>query len=307
MVCCVGGVRREEQRNLTIADCGPQKSGMSTPPPAPILRPSYDEWKDFAAYVRKITPELLKFGGCQVIPPPEWAHQPVRAKAKQKVMEDKATAITPLRQHVSGRDGKFQAVMEWCDPTKLDSFVAASADASAESASRLAPAPTDTPEDLDAKFWRSAAARPSPLYGADTSEAGSLFDPALDVWNLGALPGGPDNDLTQSLPMAIPGLNRSMLYFGQWRSFFAMHTEDCELQGASYLHYGAVRHARPRGSAPRPRPFLPLAPHATRALTLSPSPRCVVPPRVVRAAQALVRRATCVRRPRAHRGFRVLP
>ena len=28
---------------------------MATPPPAPIFRPSHDEWKDFAAYVRQIT------------------------------------------------------------------------------------------------------------------------------------------------------------------------------------------------------------------------------------------------------------
>lgn len=58
------------------------------------------------------------------------------------------------------------------------------------------------------------------------------------MWNLDKLPSGVEHDLTQSLPMAIPGLNRSMLYFGQARAFFALHTEDCELQGLSYLHWG---------------------------------------------------------------------
>ena len=212
---------------------------MYAPPAAPILRPTYEEWKDFAAYVRKITPEIAAFGGCQVIPPQEWAHEPVkpRATSRSAAAEATATKITPIRQHVVGRDGKFQAVMEWCDATKLDEFVTDSVAAS----KRVAEDAGCSPEDLDAKFWRAAASTPSPLYGADTSEAGSLFDPSLEVWNLGALPGGPSNDLTQSLPMAIPGLNRSMLYIGQWRSFFAMHTEDCELQGASYLHWGAPK------------------------------------------------------------------
>jgi len=85
-------------------------------------------------------------------------------------------------------------------------------------------------EELDARFWRGVAGAPPAVYGADSSELGSLFDDDLKEWNLGKLPGGPANDLTQALP-PIPGLNRSMLYFGRWRSFFAMHTEDCELQG----------------------------------------------------------------------------
>ena len=127
--------------------------------------------------------------------------------------------------------GRFQALMEWCDPMPLGQFIK-DAEASQPTSRNV----DCSPEDLDAKFWRGVAARPSPLYGADTSEAGSLFEPALREWNLGALPGGVDHDLTQELPMAIPGLNRSMLYFGSWRSFFALHTEDCELQGASYLH-----------------------------------------------------------------------
>ena len=204
-------------------------------PAAPILRPTYSEWQDFASYVRKITPEIAPFGGCQVIPPPEWAHHQragdAARQARDLLKEKKTTQIAPLRQHVSGRDGKFQAVMEWMDKQDLQQFVSDAA----ESSDGL------SPEELDARFWRFAAARPSPLYGADSSEAGSLFAPSLTEWNLGALPGGVHHDLTQELDMTIPGLNQSMLYFGSWRSFFAMHTEDCELQGASYLHFGAPK------------------------------------------------------------------
>ena len=200
-------------------------------PAAPVLRPTYEEWHDFAAYVRQITPLIERFGGCQVIPPPEWKHQSVPPLSTG--LETK-TKITPIRQHVHGKNGKFQSVMEWCDPQPLDNFIADAVAADATIAGL-------EPEDLDAKFWRFVAAPPASLYGSDSSEAGSLFDPELKEWNLGALPGGVDHDLTQSLPMAIPGLNRSMLYFGRWRSFFALHTEDCELQGASYLHWGAPK------------------------------------------------------------------
>lgn len=198
-------------------------------PSAPEFRPTYEEWKDFAAYVRHITPQIARYGACLIHPPAEWKHEPV-----PKYSTPRQAQITPLKQHVVGREGKYQAMMEQCNPIPLDQFIRDSvATSNAVEGSSV--------EELDAKFWRQAASPSSAMYGADTSEAGSLFEPTLTEWNLSALPGGVDHDLTQSLPMALPGLNRSMLYFGRWRSFFAMHTEDSELQGASYLHWGAPK------------------------------------------------------------------
>lgn len=134
---------------------------MSAPPPAaPIFRPTYDEWKDFAKYVRQIEPLIAQYGGCQVIPPPEWEHlssqKDAAEAARQRSLQNTETMITPIRQHVGGRDGRFQALMEWCDPQPLSTFIEESVSASASVAETA-------PEDLDAKFWRSAAARPSPL------------------------------------------------------------------------------------------------------------------------------------------------
>ena len=215
-------------------------------PDAPVLRPTFEEWADFATYVQSIEPAIRPFGGCQIIPPPGWEHQATLARtpgvpegqsaASHRLAERLAAApetrIKPIRQHVVGRSGIFQAVMELMDAVPLHDFVA-------DSSRDAAPAAA-TPEELDSRFWRHIAGAPAPVYGADASELGSLFEPNMKEWHLGALPGGPMNDLTQSLP-PIPGLNRSMLYFGRWRSFFAMHTEDCELQGASYLHCGAPK------------------------------------------------------------------
>ncbi len=215
-------------------------------PDAPILRPTLEEWADFAVFVQSIEPAIRRFGGCQIIPPAGWEHHATLARtcgvpegqsaASHRLMERLAAApttrIKPIRQHVGGRAGRFEAVMQLMDAVPLQRFVA-------DSVKDAAPAGA-TPQELDSRFWRGVAGAPSAVYGADASELGSLFDASLNEWNLGALPGGPAHDLTQSLP-PIPGLNRSMLYFGRWRSFFAMHTEDCELQGASYLHCGAAK------------------------------------------------------------------
>eukprot|EP00966_Prymnesium_polylepis_P051342 1188250-Prymnesium_polylepis.1 len=53
-------------------------------------------------------------------------------------------------------------------------------------------------DDLGAKFWRGVAGGAAPLYGADSSEIGSLFPPDLKTWNLSALPAGVDNVLLQA-------------------------------------------------------------------------------------------------------------
>jgi len=91
----------------------------------------------------------------------------------------------------------------------------------------------------EAAFWRGVAGC-APLYGAD-SDVGSLFPATLEHWNLSALPRGPEDDLLQEAAVRMPGLNSPMVYLGAWRSFFALHTEDAELQGLSYLHSGAPK------------------------------------------------------------------
>ena len=235
-------------------------------PAAPVLRPSYSEWRDFASYVRRVEPTICEYGGCQIVPPPEWQHllasQTSRATSAPTAPALPAslarTQITPIRQHLAGHSlHGFSAVMELLDPgallvlprarlrpeprprpwtldpepLALDPWRRCPSRPSSPPPRRR-PAHLTSAEERDAHFWRRPTAAPAPVYGADASELGSLFAPELREWNLGALPGGPAHDLTQSLPMAIPGLNRSMLYIGQWRSFFALHTEDCELQVA---------------------------------------------------------------------------
>ncbi len=108
---------------------GSMRSAHSCPA-APVMRPTIDEFRDFAAYVAKIEPEIRAVGGCQIIPPPEWAHHksvpdgtPLTDRVEQCLTRAPDTRITPLRQHLAGRDGRLQAVMELLDSTPLSSFI----------------------------------------------------------------------------------------------------------------------------------------------------------------------------------------
>ena len=40
------------------------------------------------------------------------------------------------------------------------------------------------------------------------------------------------------LDVNIPGVNTPYLYFGSWKSMFAWHAEDLDLNAINYLHHG---------------------------------------------------------------------
>jgi hypothetical protein len=56
-----------------------------------------------------------------------------------------------------------------------------------------------------------------PLYGADSE--GTLFDEELsgELWNVNKLP-SLLSQLQDRTGITLPGITRSMLYFGQWKS-----------------------------------------------------------------------------------------
>lgn len=39
-------------------------------------------------------------------------------------------------------------------------------------------------------------------------------------------------------PVDLPGITKSMLYFGMWKAMFCIHTEDNNLYSINYLHCG---------------------------------------------------------------------
>eukprot|EP00316_Scyphosphaera_apsteinii_P004670 CAMPEP_0119305996 /NCGR_PEP_ID=MMETSP1333-20130426/6848_1 /TAXON_ID=418940 /ORGANISM="Scyphosphaera apsteinii, Strain RCC1455" /LENGTH=517 /DNA_ID=CAMNT_0007309199 /DNA_START=241 /DNA_END=1792 /DNA_ORIENTATION=- len=174
-----------------------------------------------------MSPRLQADGGVVVEPPVEWLNlaRPIAQEPPHPMQQ-----VRPIRQHVFGRGGVYTAAFEEQSAMTLQSY-SEYARQQEESATF-----TDTDEG-EAMFWRGMAAS-APLYCSD-SDIGSLFNPQLKEWNLGRMVGGPNGDLLQHATCSIPGLNKPMLYYGTWRTFFALHTEDSELQGVSFLHFGA--------------------------------------------------------------------
>ena len=197
--------------------------------PVPHFTPTAEEWSaGFAAFVRKISPQIEAYGGCTITPPASWAWSTPALDLTQ--------AVKPIRQHLfragSGMGGCYTGIFEEAAPMPLSEYMAL--------AERNQPSSVD-PEAVQSQFWRRVVTgEQGVMYGSDT-DAASLFDPALAEWNLSRLPAGTDGDLLSHLPLSIPGLNKPMLYFGGWRSIFCLHTEDSELGGLSFLHQGAPK------------------------------------------------------------------
>lgn len=84
--------------------------------------------------------------------------------------------------------------------------------------------------ELERRFWSSTLSN-APLYGADSP--GTLFDEGCTSWNVGNLP-----SLLHTLDHSIMGVSLPFLYWGQWKSMFAIHSEDCDLYSINYLHFG---------------------------------------------------------------------
>uniref|UniRef100_A0A7S2WRG2 JmjC domain-containing protein n=1 Tax=Mucochytrium quahogii TaxID=96639 RepID=A0A7S2WRG2_9STRA len=103
---------------------------------------------------------------------------------------------------------------------------------------------------LESQLWKSITSSSTPaMYGGD--QAGTIFyNQNADGWNLNQL----DTILRVGFgDQEAKGITSSMLYFGMWRSIFAFHTEDMELNSVNFLHYGAPKiwYCIPPGHATR--------------------------------------------------------
>lgn len=92
---------------------------------------------------------------------------------------------------------------------------------------------TDRCGELEKAYWKTITYN-SPLYGADM--LGSLFTDDFEHWNVAHL-----DNLLNTLPEDIPGVNTAYLYFGMWKSTFAWHLEDMDLCSINYIHFGAPK------------------------------------------------------------------
>ncbi|EDX06088.1 probable lysine-specific demethylase 4A [Drosophila simulans] len=193
------------------------------------FRPSYEEFKNFSAYIEYIESRGAHLAGlAKIQPPAEW----VPRKSGYDIENINMTIPAPICQVVTGAHGVYQQInIQQRRQMTLRQFME-----KANSELHQTPRHFDY-DDLERKYWKNITYI-SPLYAADVK--GSLSDEELDVWNIGRL----DtilNLVNTDYNIIIDGVNTAYLYFGMWKSSFAWHTEDMDLYSINYLHFGAPK------------------------------------------------------------------
>jgi [histone H3]-trimethyl-L-lysine9/36 demethylase len=198
-----------------------------------IFRPTLKEFESFPKYIQSVEGvlDLRKHGIIKVIPPEGWfQRQYDESQINQIIIRN------PVAQHVS-RTGKEVGVYTVNIVDQSDLTIAAYKEFAQKISHNFA---SNDFEMIEKSFWRSIGSNVDgltldPLYGADM--VGSLFygNPASS-WNVDQL-----ETPLKLLQHTLPGVNNAMLYVGCWRSLFAFHTEDMELNSINYLHLGSPK------------------------------------------------------------------
>nr|CCA18657.1 hypothetical protein TRIADDRAFT_27796 [Albugo laibachii Nc14] len=185
----------------------------------PVFYPSQEQFTSFSSYIRQeVEPKCSDIGICKIVPPKGWFIR--NYDDVDFVVEH------PVSQHVAGKKGVFNI-----DLVEKKSLTAQEFKEIAAQCSDGEPRDLFKMDEIERAFWKSMrSTMDAPIYGADIE--GSLFDSSCNsTWNL--------NDLKTILcRIELPGVTRSMLYFGMWRAMFAFHTEDMDLYSINYLHHG---------------------------------------------------------------------
>ncbi|RPA82871.1 JmjC-domain-containing protein [Ascobolus immersus RN42] len=72
----------------------------------PVFKPTMEEFKDFARYMKAVHPHGMKSGICKIIPPAEWV-------AANPPLDDKVKSIrvkNPIEQQIAGSNGEYSQV-----------------------------------------------------------------------------------------------------------------------------------------------------------------------------------------------------
>jgi len=202
----------------------------------PVFKPSWEEFKDFAVFIERIQNVGAHYGLVKVIPPESYKPN---QNGFRSVGLDKLLIQSPVRQNVRQQQGApsgVHRVLNTDEPSRRQitarEFEGLCTDQTARrSAKEKEMVQRSDWDGLERTFWRQTLINP-PLYGADSP--GTLFDESCQAWNVGHLP-----SLLHVLPgPGTPGVSLPFLYFGMWKSLFAMHKEDVNLYSINYLHFG---------------------------------------------------------------------
>ncbi|XP_034254774.1 probable lysine-specific demethylase 4A isoform X2 [Thrips palmi] len=193
-----------------------------------VFRPTYEEFKDFAQYIKYMESKGAHKGGiAKVVAPKEW----VPRKSGYDLKDIDVTIPAPICQVVNGKQGLYQQYNIQKKAMTVQEFREM-----ADSDKYGTPRHRDY-EDLERKYWKNITYNP-PIYGADVS--GTLTDPDITVWNINKL-GTILDCISDEYHISIDGVTTAYLYFGMWKTTFAWHTEDMDLYSINYLHFGAPK------------------------------------------------------------------
>jgi len=195
-----------------------------------VYRPTWEEMKDFSAYMRHIHETGGHRAGLAKIIPPV-GYKPRKAGYDDESLYE-MEITSPIKQEVTGEGGLYQQ-LNLVEKKRM----------TVRNFKRLSeerhptPVHNDPEKDLDRLFWKNIFTNPS-IYGADVS--GTLYDPDVEEFNLTKLNTILDN-IQDDYGVTIQGVNTTYLYFGMWKSSFCWHTEDMDLYSINYLHTGAPK------------------------------------------------------------------
>jgi hypothetical protein len=138
-----------------------QMSLVSSNLEVPVFYPSYDEFKDFSAFISSIEARgAHRIGLAKIVPPKEW--KACQMGYKQKQIDEKMVE-NPIKQEVHGKDGVYSVFNIQQRSIKLNSFKKLA------SSNRYAPphSISNDLEKLEKKYWQSLTSN-APIYGAGT-------------------------------------------------------------------------------------------------------------------------------------------
>jgi jumonji domain-containing protein 2 len=127
----------------------------------PVFYPTYEEFKDFSAFISSIEARgAHRIGLAKIVPPKEWLARNMGYKHKEI---DEKMVENPIKQEVHGKDGAYSVFNIQQRSIKLSSFQRL-----ASSNRYAAPRPISNDfEKLEKKYWQSLTSN-APIYGAGT-------------------------------------------------------------------------------------------------------------------------------------------
>ncbi|CEP18906.1 hypothetical protein [Parasitella parasitica] len=199
----------------------------------PIFTPSWDEFKDFKAFVENIEEYGKEAGIVKIIPPKEWRdqlpriqqHQINNIKVAKPIVHIILTLNTSLEaeEYIRRQTSKTERNIH-CNNGLISNKQHLQHVSFDSETSNLT---VDEYKEIERNYWRNITFN-QPMYGADM--LGTLFNSNITSWNPNAL----DNTLNK-LNQTLPGVNSPYLYFGMWKATFAWHVERCVQQAGEFI------------------------------------------------------------------------